>query len=61
MKINFQDINKVMNSNWNECINYEFDEPTNKFVNMFINEYYNKIQEGLINYPYNLQLKEKIN
>lgn len=60
MHINYKEINKVINLDWNKCINYDLDIDTKNFVTMFVNEYYSKVHLGLLDYTYNKELRKEL-
>ena len=60
IKVNFKLIDKILCLNWNECINFEiYDNDTLLFINNFINCFYDKVYDGLLEHPHNTKLREK--
>lgn len=60
MSVNFKDINSAVNSSWDICLNFTFNNDTLIFVNNFISEYYNRVRIGLLDYPYDNKLRIKL-
>lgn len=60
MSVNFSDINRAINSSWDICSDFTFNNDTLNYVNNFISEYYNRVGIGLLDYPYDNKLRTKL-
>ena len=60
MNINYNDINMAIESSWDKCLNFTFDQDTTIYINKFITEYYNRVQKGLIDFTYSRELRIKL-
>lgn len=40
MNISYNDINMAIESSWDKCLNFTFDQDTTIYINKFITEYY---------------------
>ena len=60
MKVNIREINYILNSGFDKCINYKLGENEKEFVNMIVNAYYDRVYLGLLDHLTNDELRKNM-